>query len=105
MFLLGRVYQRELVLGTIRGAFHGAYGVLGGGSPPFVSLYSPFIVILFLLNGVSRVGTYPISPSLQLLEVVVRTEEYGRVRHKALNAIMAAFPLDASIFSVVFFLL
>ena len=33
-------------------------------------------------------------PPLQLLGVVVRTEEYGRVRHRALNAIMAAFPLN-----------
>ena len=75
----------------------------GGGSPPSVSLYSPFIVILFLLNGVPKVGTCPISSSLQLLRVVVRTKEYGRVRYKALNAIMAVFPLDAFVFSVVFF--
>ena len=54
----------------------------------------PFIVVFFLLNGVSRVRTCPISPSLQLLGVVVRIEKYGRVRHKTLNAIMAAFPLN-----------
>ena len=55
------------------------------------------------MHGVPRVGTYPISPSLQLLGVVVRTEKYGHVRHKALNAIMAAFPLDTSVFSIVLF--
>ena len=74
-----------------------------GVLPLSVSLYSLFIVVFFLLNGVPRVGTCPISHSLQLLGVVVRTGKYGCVRHKALNAIMAAFPLDASIFSVVFF--
>ena len=35
--------------------------------------------------------------------MVVRTEKYGFVRHQALNAIVAVFPSDASIFSVVFF--
>ena len=75
---MDRVYQRGLLLSTVRGAF-------------------------FLLNGVPKVGTCPISPSLQLLGVVVRTEKYGRVRHKALNAIMAAFPLDTFVFSVVLF--
>ena len=76
------------------------------GSPrpaSFVSFYFLFIVVSFLLNGVPRVGTCPISHSLQLLGVVVRTEKYGRVRHKALNAIMTAFPLDTSVFSVVLF--
>ena len=69
---------------------------VGGSLPPnfFVSLYSLFIVIFFLLNGIPRVGICLISPSFQLLGVVVRTEKYGRVRHKALNAIMTAFPLD-----------
>uniref|UniRef100_A0A7N2M950 Uncharacterized protein n=1 Tax=Quercus lobata TaxID=97700 RepID=A0A7N2M950_QUELO len=62
-------------------------------APP-VSLYSLFIVVFFLLNEVPRVGTCPISPSLQLLGVVVRTKKYGRVMHKALNAIMATFPLN-----------
>ena len=102
-----RVYQRELVLGTIRGAFSGAFSVLGGDSPPRppVSLYSLFIIVSFLLNGVPGVGAYPISFSLQLLGVVVRTEKYGRVRNKALNAIMAAFPLGTSVFSVVLFCL
>ena len=79
--------------------------VCWGGPLLSVSLYSLFIVVFFLLNGVPRVGTCPISPSFQLLGVVVRTEKYGCVRHKALNAIMAAFPLNASIFSVVFFCL
>ena len=79
--------------------------MLWGGSLPClsVSIYSIFLVVSFLLNGIPRVGTCPISPSLQLLGVVVRTEKYGRVRHKALNAIMTAFPLDASDFSVVLF--
>ena len=77
---------------------------MGGLSPTIsVSLYSLFIVIFFLLNRVPRVGICPISPSLQLLGVVVRTEKYGRVRHKALNAIMVVFPLNTSIFSVVLF--
>ena len=71
--------------------------------PPhfFVSLYSLFIVVSFLLNGVPGVGTCHISPSPQLLGVVVRIEKYGRVRHKALNAIMTASPLDASVLFVV----
>ena len=102
VFLMGWVYQRELVIGMIRGTFSGASGVLRR-SPLSVSLYSLFIVIFFLLNGVPRISTCPISPSLQLLGVVVRTEKYGRVRHKALNAIMTTFPLDTSVFSVVFF--
>ena len=70
---------------------------------PSVSLYSLFIVDFFLLNEVPRIGTYPISHSLQLLGVVIRTGKYGRVRHKALNAIMTAFPLVTSLFSVVLF--
>ena len=68
-----------------------------------VSLHSLFIVVSFLLNGVPRVGTCPISPSLQLLRMVVKTKKYGYVRHKALNAIMVAIPSDISIFSVVLF--
>ena len=78
--------------------------VWGGGCfrpPPSVSLYSLFIVVSFLLNGVPGVGTCHISPSPQLLGVVVRIEKYGRVRHKALNAIMTASPLDASVLFVV----
>ena len=35
--------------------------------------------------------------------MVVRTEKYGSVRHKALNAIVVAFPSDTSVFSVFFF--
>ena len=79
----------------------------GGSQPPplHLSLFFLFIVVFFLLNGVPEVGTCPISPSLQLLGVVVRTEKYGRVRHKALNAIMAAFPLGTFVFSVVLFCL
>ena len=77
---------------------------LGGLCPtPSVSLYSIFIVVSFLLNGVPGVGACPINPSLQLLGVVVRTEKYDRIRHRALNAIMTAFPLDTSVFSVVLF--
>ena len=73
-------------------------------STPLLFLFTPlFIAIFFLLTGVSRVGICPISPYLQLLGVVVRTEKYGRVRHKALNAIMAALPLNTSIFFVVLF--
>ena len=61
------------------------------GSPPLLFLFTPlFIVVFLLLTRVSRVGTCPISPYLQLLGVVVRTEKYGYVRHRALNAIKAA---------------
>ena len=62
---------------------------------------SLFIVDFFLLNGVLRVGACPIRPSLQLLGVVVRTGKYGHVRHKVMNAIMAAFSIDTSLFSIV----
>ena len=68
-----------------------------------ISLYSLFIVVSFLLNGVFGAGTCPISPSLQLLGVVVRIEKYGHIKLMALNAIMAAFPLDTSVFSIVLF--
>ena len=68
-----------------------------------ISLYSLFIVVSFLLNGVFGASTCPINPSLQLLGVVVRIEKYGRVKLMALNAIMAAFPLDTSVFSIVLF--
>ena len=79
--------------------------MLGGGFSTLlsVSLHSLFIVVSFLLNGVPRVGICPISPSLQLLGVVVNAEKHGYVRHKALNAIMTAFHSDISIFSVVLF--
>ena len=63
--------------------------VEGGGSP-FCFPFSPFIVVSFFLNGVPRVGTCPISHSLQLLGVVVKTEKHDYARCKALNAIMAA---------------
>ena len=74
------------------------------GSPPrlFVSLFPLFIVVSFFLNGVPKVGTCPINLSLQLLGVVVRTEKYGFIKHKALNAIVTAFPLDVSVFSIIF---
>ena len=76
------------------GPFFDASGVLGGLCPALsVSLYSFFIVVFFFLNGVPKLGTCPISPFFQLLGVVVRTGKYGRVRHRALNAIMAAFSL------------
>ena len=87
-------------------SFSGASGVFWGGGlrpPPSVSLYSFFIVVSFLLNGVPGVGDCSISPSLQLLGVVIRTEKYGRVRHMALNAIITASPLDTSVSSVVLF--
>ena len=45
VFLMGQAYQIELVLGTIQRAFTGASSVLGILPSPFVSLYSPFIVI------------------------------------------------------------
>ena len=78
--------------------------VCWGGRIPFsVFLYSLFIVVFSLLNGVLRVGICLISLSLQLLGVVVKTEKYGSVWHKTPNAIVAAFPLDASVFSVVIF--
>ena len=78
----------------IRGASPGIPPMLGGGGriPPSVSLYSLFIVIFSLLNGVPKVGICPISLYLQLLGMVVRTEKYGSIRHKALNAVKAAFP-------------
>ena len=89
------LHQRGLVLVTVWRVFVDAFGVLGGLRPTLsVSLYSIFIVVFLLLNGVPRVSTCPISPSHQLLGVVVKIEEYGRVRHRALNAIMAAFPLN-----------
>ena len=77
--------------------------VQGVSTPSSISLHSIFIVVSFPLNGVPRVGACPISPSLQLLGVVVKVEKHGYVRHKALNAIMAAFPSDISVFSVVLF--
>ena len=96
------VHLGELVLGTAPGALSGPSYVLGGLHPALLlSLYSPFIAIFFLLNEVSRVGTCLVSPSLQLLGVVVKTEKYGRVRHKTLNAIMATFPLNT--FVVLFY--
>jgi len=48
------------------------------------------------------VSICPISLSLQLLGVVVSAEKYGSVSHQALNAIVAAFPLDIFILSIVF---
>ena len=77
----------------------------GSRPRPSVSLHSLFIVVSFLLNGVPRVGTCPISPPLQLLGVVVKAEKHVYVKHKALNEIMTTFPSDISIFSVVLFLL
>ena len=103
--LHGPSLPRGLALGTIRGAFSGASGVMHGRSQPrpSVSLPSLFIVVSFLLNGVPWVGTCPISPSLQLLGVVVKAEKHGYVKHKALSAVMTAFPSDISIFSTVLF--
>ena len=86
------VYLGELVLGTVPRALSGPSCVLGGLRPASsTSLYFPFIIVSFLLDGVPKVGTCPIRPSLQLLGVVVRTGKYGHVRHKIMNAIMAAF--------------
>ena len=93
------VHLGELVLGMVLGALSGPSPVLGAPFP--VSLYSLSIVDFFLLNGVLRVGACPIRPFLQLLGVVVRTWKYGHIRHKVMNAIMIAFSLDTSLFSVV----
>ena len=74
-----------------------------GGPHPFCFPPLLFIVVSFLMGGVPRVSTCPISLSLQLLGVVVKAERYGYVKHKALNIMMAAFPSDISHFSVVLF--
>ena len=80
-------------------SFSWCFRCVGDPFPPlFVSLYSPFIVIFLHLSGVPRAGTCPIRPYLQLLGVVVRTEKYGCVRHKALNTIKAAFPCTLSFY-------
>ena len=71
--------------------------------PPFCLLQPFFIVVSFLLNWIPSADTCLINPSLQLLGVVVKAEKYDYVRYKTLNAIMAAFPSDISIFSVVLF--
>ena len=76
--------------------------LVGGKSPPPCFSLPPFIVVSFFLNRVPKVGTCPISLSLQLLGVVVSTEKYDSVRHEALNTIVTAFPLDVFILSVVF---
>ena len=93
---MGWIHLRGLILGPAwEVLFFGASGVLRGLRPLFsVSLYLLFIVVFFLLNGVPRVCNCLISPSFQLLGVVVRTEKYDCIRYKVLNAIMAAFPLD-----------
>ena len=101
---MNQSYQGRLVLGTVQGAFSRASGVIRVFGAPFsVSLHPFFIVVFFLLNGVLRVGTCPISPSLQLLGVVVKAEKYHCVRHKPLNVIMTAFTSDISIFFIVLF--
>ena len=66
--------------------------------PLLVPLYSPFIVVFLFLTGVPRVGTCPIRPYLQLLGMVVRTEKYGCVKHKALSKIEVAFPCTHSFY-------
>ena len=70
---------------------------------PFCFPPLSFIVVSFLMDRVPGVGTCSISPSLQLLGVVVKAEKHGHVRHKALNVMMPAFPSDISLFSVVLF--
>ena len=100
---MGRVYQRKRSLAWSEELFLVSLVCWGGRIPFSVSLYSLFIFVFFLLNEVPKVGTCLISLSLQLLGVVVRTEKYDSVRYQALNAIVAAFPLDASVFFVVFF--
>ena len=99
-FLMDRVYQGKLVLGIIWGASLNLPRLLG----PLLSCFSllPFIVVSSFLNRIPRVGTCPISFSLQLLGVFVGTEKYGFVRHEALNTIVTTFPLDVFLLSVVF---
>ena len=84
----------------IRGASLNLTRLLG----PLLSCFSllPFIVVSSFFNRIPRVGTCPISFSLQLLGVDVGTEKYGFVRHEALNTIVTAFPLDVFLLSVVF---
>ena len=77
--------------------------VCWGVPPPFCLSLLPFYSSFLPLNGVPKVGTCPINPSLQLLEVVVKAEKYDCVRLRALNTIMATFPLNASVFPIVFF--
>ena len=95
------VHLGELILDAAPGAFSGPSCVFWGGGGPcpalLLSLYSLFIVVFFFLNGVPRAGTCPISLSLQLLGVVVRTKKYGCVRYKELNAIVTTFPLNTFI--------
>ena len=75
-----------------------------GVSTPLFCLPPPsFIVVSSPLNWVPSADTCPISPSFQLLKVVVKTEKHDYVRFKTLNAIMATFPSDISIFFVVLF--
>ena len=77
--------------------------MIGVLAPLPVSLHPLFIVVSFLLNWVPKVGTCPISLSLQLLGVVVKVEKHGYVKFQALNTIMTAFFSDISIFFVVLF--
>ena len=81
-------HREDLVLGRIRGAFSGVSPLL---APSFCSSLLPFYSCFSLLTGVPRVGICPILPYLQLLGMVIRTEKYGCVRHKALSTIEVAF--------------
>ena len=83
-------------------SFSWCFQCVGIHPPPFVSLYSHFIVVFLLLTEVPRVGTCPIRSYFQLLGVVVRTEKYGCVRHKALNTIKAACPCTLSFYLLSF---
>ena len=81
--------REDLVLGRIRGVFSGVSPLLASPSCssllPFYSRFSP-------PDRGPQVGTYPIRPYLQLSGMVVRTEKYGCVWHKALSTIKVAFP-------------
>ena len=95
-------FNRENLSSAESEEFSWCFRCVGGSTLPFVSLYSPFIVVFLLLTGVPMIGTCPIRPYLQLLGVVVRAEKYGRVRHRALNTIKAAFPYTLSFYLLSF---
>ena len=80
--------REDLVLGNIQGAFLVPPPLLASSPVP---LSSPFMVVSLPLTGIPRGGTCPIRPYLQLLGIVVRTERYGCVRHKALSTLMVCY--------------
>ena len=64
----------------------------------FCVAYSSFCISLYPLSNVhvwvrlSRIDTCPISPYLEWLGVVVKTEEYGPVKCRVLNGSNDNFP-------------